>query len=117
ELDFKVTQKFVLRSIRYCIDIPEETNVQPILVIFNVDGITGKKFFEKTFSRQNEPFYTQHCHPWARFVYLYNADSIACHITSTPLQPIVALTYFFMQRQQYLLALDVFDNPTMFTIY
>ncbi|KAI9006717.1 hypothetical protein CLU79DRAFT_680805, partial [Phycomyces nitens] len=53
----------------------------------------------------------------ARFVHLYNADSIATYMNSTPLQPIVALAYFFTQQQRHLLALDLVDDPTIVTIY
>lgn len=86
-------------------------------MIFNVDSISGKQFFEKTFAMEHGPFYTQYCHPWARSSYLYNADSIASYVTNTPLQQIVALTYFITQQQRHLLALDVFDDPTINVIY
>lgn len=59
----KVNHLFVTRAMRYCLDVLEETKALPILIVFNVDGVTGKKFFEETSTIGNDPCYTQYCHP------------------------------------------------------
>ncbi|KAI8990862.1 hypothetical protein BDF20DRAFT_830954 [Mycotypha africana] len=117
EIQQKVNQPFMARAIRYCLDIFEETTIVPILVVFNVKGFSGTQFLKETFTKADDQcFYTLYCHPWAKSVYIYNADSIAKHM-STPLQPIIALANFFTQQQRHLMTLDEFNDPTLHTIY
>jgi hypothetical protein len=48
---------------------------------------------------------------------IFNADSITNHIHQLPLEPAVALTYFFTQQQRHIMALDEYDDPTLQNIY
>ncbi|KAG0164750.1 hypothetical protein DFQ28_010072 [Apophysomyces sp. BC1034] len=93
------------------------TNSLPILVVLNIDGFSSRKYRDSVFSKQdNQLFYSLHCKPWAKEVYVYNSDSIACHLES-PMQPLVALTYFSTQQQQSIIALDEYMDPNLQSVY
>ncbi|KAI8328266.1 hypothetical protein BC941DRAFT_363907, partial [Chlamydoabsidia padenii] len=110
EVQQNVNHKFVGRAFHYCLNILKETDVLPILAVFNVDGFVGKAFCDKTFTIGQGPYYT--CEP-----FIYNLDSIADHLALSPLDPIVALTRLLTGKQRHLLALDEYDDPTLQLIY
>lgn len=64
EIQQKVNHSSMARAIRYCLDIFEETAIVPVLVVFNVKGFLGTRFFEETFTKADDQcFYTLYCHP------------------------------------------------------
>lgn len=118
EIQQKLHHSFMTRVMRYCLNVFDEMNVLPILVVFNVDGFSSKRFQNTTFKKtENHAFFTHPCELWAQKILIFNGDSIASHVDQIPFEPIVALAYFFTQQQRHLLALDEYDDPTLQKIY
>ncbi|KAI7891588.1 uncharacterized protein EV154DRAFT_217290 [Mucor mucedo] len=116
EIQTNVTKESVWRTIRYCLDLLEDTKVAPILITFNISSITGNFFFDDTFTKESS-YYTQSSHLWAHQAYLYNSDSIKGYVDEIPMSPIIALTYFLTERQRNIIALTKYDDPTVIDLY
>ncbi|KAF7721412.1 hypothetical protein EC973_004718 [Apophysomyces ossiformis] len=118
EIQHKLDHNFMSRAMRYCLAVFDEVKVLPILVVFNVNGFSSKYFCDSMFTKaENSAFYTSRSDFWAQKVFIFNADSIADSVNSILVQHIVALAFFFTQRQRHLLALEEYDDPNVQDIY
>lgn len=88
----KVNHAVVTRAIRFCLDVFDNVKVLPVLVVIGVDGFSSQEFRDLAFDKSDgNPFYTYPCQSWAKQAQVYTADSIAKHIASSQIDPMVAL--------------------------
>ncbi|KAI8367613.1 uncharacterized protein BYT42DRAFT_586884 [Radiomyces spectabilis] len=117
ETQQKVGQKFISRAIRYCLNVLDSTNSFPILVVFNIAGFSSRAFRDSLFTQQDDqPFYSLQSKAWAKEVRVYNSNSIEQHLES-PMQPLVALSYFCSNQGKSIIALDKYMDPVLQSIY
>ncbi|GAA5803068.1 hypothetical protein HPULCUR_008543 [Helicostylum pulchrum] len=105
---------FITRAIRYCLNVFDETKSLPVLAVISVEGFSSKQFRDTTFDKSdNDLFFTHSCQSWAKRAQFYNTDSIAERTDVSPIDPMIALCYFFMLQERGILALDKYDDPTI----
>ncbi|CEI88119.1 hypothetical protein RMCBS344292_02519 [Rhizopus microsporus] len=117
EIQKKVSHEFIVRSMRYSLNVFDQKNTLPILLVINTDGFSSKQFREENFvKRDSEPYYVLSSPLWAKQVRIYNSDSIASHL-QIPMAKMTALVHFLTQQQKHIIALDEYMDPTLQRIY
>ncbi|KAG1179785.1 hypothetical protein G6F70_001519 [Rhizopus microsporus] len=117
EIQNKVNHAFVARAIRYCLNIFDDVKKLPVLVI-SIDGFSSKEFRDFTFDKSDgNPFYTHLYQLWAKQVQVYIADSIAKHVDSSPIDPMIVLAYVLILQEKNIIMLDEYNDPNIQDIY
>ncbi|KAG0179400.1 hypothetical protein DFQ28_003345, partial [Apophysomyces sp. BC1034] len=118
EVQNKVSHSFIARAIRYCLNVFDETKSLPVLIVISAEGFSSKQFRDASFDiSDNDPFFTHSCQSWAKQAQFYTTDSIAKQTDVSPMDPMIALCYFFMLQERSILALEKYDDPTIQAIY
>ncbi|ORE23005.1 hypothetical protein BCV71DRAFT_170686, partial [Rhizopus microsporus] len=86
----------------------------PVLIVISAEGFSSKQFRDISFNiSENDLFFTRSCQSWAKQAQPYTTDSIAKQIDVGPMDPMIALSYFFMLQERSIVALEKHDNPTI----
>ncbi|ORE00723.1 hypothetical protein BCV72DRAFT_237442 [Rhizopus microsporus var. microsporus] len=119
EIQQIVDMKFMKRLTRYCLNIHDLTKVEPVVMIFVIQGFSSKAFMEENFNQpQNKSYYTSKKCLWAKTCRFYSLDSISANVMSeNTMKPVVALTYFLCNQKKSLFGLEKSEDPELRCIY
>lgn len=120
EVQKRVDQTFMARLITYSINVFMRYKYYPIVLIFCVDTVSQAvmQTFEQSNTKAN--IFETICYNWAKNCYLISnqiIDPVLNNESSTKMDPIVAIQYFFGSQQRSIMALDHYDGPTIIELY
>lgn len=85
-----------------------------MLIVISIDGFSNKDFRGLAFVRLDDnPFYMHPYRSWTKQVQVYSANSIAKHIDSSPINPMIALSYILILQDKNIVMLDEYDDPSI----
>ncbi|RCH81041.1 hypothetical protein CU098_006834 [Rhizopus stolonifer] len=118
EIQQKVDIQFLKRLTRYCLNIHDQTKIEPVVMVFAIQGSSSKAFIEDNFNQsQNKAYYTSKKFLWAKACRFYSLDSIANVMSENTMKPVVALTYFLCNQKKSLFGLEKSEDPELRRIY
>lgn len=120
EVQKRVDQTFMARVVNHSINFFMQYKFYPIVLIFCVDKVSQAVMHTFEQSKTNATMYETVSYHWAKNCYLMSnqiIDPVLNDKSSSNMDPIVAIQYFFGSQQKSLIALDLYKDSTIIELY
>lgn len=114
EIQHTVNLQFYRRVNEYCLQIIKEYHIPPIVVAICINETTQNILDMESNKNLDIPYALQiPCSGWAKSFNLLNAGSIHPYLEDQPLDPIVAISHFFIEQKLSLISMEFKDDPNI----
>lgn len=109
-----VDLKFYRRVNQYCLQMFTQSSILPIVITISINNTTQDGLDMIVKEDPDVHFAARLPSPgWAKSFYLINAGTIRAHLNTRPLEPIIAMSHFFIKQKTSLISMELRNDATI----